>query len=37
MIFETARTVVRPWTGDDPDRVFDILRRDEVVRWLGRG
>ena len=37
MIFETERTVVRRWTDDDADRVFDILRRDEVVRWLGSG
>lgn len=37
MIFETERTGVRRWTDDDADRVFDILRRDEVVRWLGSG
>ena len=37
MIFETERTVVRRWTDDDADRVFDILRRDEVVRWLAVG
>ena len=24
MIFETERTVVRRWTDDDADRVFDI-------------
>jgi RimJ/RimL family protein N-acetyltransferase len=35
IIYETARTMVRHWTDDDADRVFDILRRDEVVRWLG--
>ena len=36
VVYETERTVVRHWADDDAARVFDILRRDEVVRWLGR-
>ncbi|HZM77760.1 MAG TPA: GNAT family N-acetyltransferase [Candidatus Limnocylindrales bacterium] len=39
MIFETERLIVREW-GDTPGelaRIFDIYRRDEVMRWLGGG
>jgi RimJ/RimL family protein N-acetyltransferase len=39
MIFETERLIVREW-GDTPRelaRIFDIYRRDEVMRWLGGG
>lgn len=32
---ETERLLLRPFADDDAARVFDILRRDEVVRWLG--
>jgi RimJ/RimL family protein N-acetyltransferase len=31
----TERLVVRPWRLDEADRLFDIYRRPEVVRWLG--
>jgi RimJ/RimL family protein N-acetyltransferase len=31
----TDRLVVRPWRLDDADRLFDIFRRREVVRWVG--
>jgi RimJ/RimL family protein N-acetyltransferase len=39
MIVETERLIVREW-GDTPGelaRIFDIYRRDEVMRWLGGG
>lgn len=35
MIFETPRLIVRLWTADDADRLFDIYSRWEVARWLG--
>lgn len=35
VIYETQRTTVRPWRDDEAERLFDILRRDEVARWLG--
>lgn len=35
MIFETDRTIVRPWRDTEADRLFDILRRPEVVQWFG--
>lgn len=35
VVFETERLVVRRWTEQDGDRVFDIYRRWEVSRWLG--
>jgi RimJ/RimL family protein N-acetyltransferase len=31
----TDRLVVRRWRPDERDRLFDIYRRPEVVRWLG--
>lgn len=34
-LVETTRLVVRPWRPDEADRLFDLLRRMEVVRWLG--
>jgi RimJ/RimL family protein N-acetyltransferase len=36
-VFETDRLVVRQWTESDADvaRVFDMLSRWEVARWLG--
>lgn len=39
MIFETERLIVREWTDTPGDlaRIFDIYRRDEVMRWLGGG
>jgi len=33
--FETDRIRARPWRTDEADRVFDIHRRWEVVKWLG--
>jgi RimJ/RimL family protein N-acetyltransferase len=35
LIAETERTRIRPWRPDEADRLFDLLRRWEVVRWLG--
>ena len=35
VIFETERTIVRLWTDDDADRIYDMLRRMEVAKWLG--
>jgi RimJ/RimL family protein N-acetyltransferase len=35
VIFETDRTIVRPWTEADADRIYDTLRRMEVAKWLG--
>jgi RimJ/RimL family protein N-acetyltransferase len=35
VIFETDRTIVRPWADADADRVYDTLRRMEVAKWLG--
>jgi RimJ/RimL family protein N-acetyltransferase len=32
----TPRLVIRPWRPDEADRLFDLLRRMEVVRWLSR-
>jgi RimJ/RimL family protein N-acetyltransferase len=34
-VITTDRLVVRPWRFDEADRLFDIYRRPEVVRWLG--
>ena len=31
----TERLVIRPWREDEAPRLLDILRRDEIVRWLG--
>lgn len=33
---ETERCWIRNWRPEDADRVFDIYRRSEVFRWLGR-
>ena len=35
VIFETERLVVRQWTHDDAETVYDIYARDEVARWVG--
>jgi RimJ/RimL family protein N-acetyltransferase len=35
VIFETDRTIVRPWRDQEADRVYDILSRMEVAKWLG--
>jgi RimJ/RimL family protein N-acetyltransferase len=31
----TDRVVMRPWTLDDADRLYDMRRRWEVVKWIG--
>ena len=31
----TDRLVIRPWREDEAPRLLDILRRPEIVRWLG--
>jgi RimJ/RimL family protein N-acetyltransferase len=36
VVVETERIVIRPWRRDEADRLFDLLRRIEVVKWLGR-
>ncbi len=33
----TERLVIRPWQRDEADRMYDMLRRTEVVRWFGGG
>jgi RimJ/RimL family protein N-acetyltransferase len=35
-ILETDRLVLRDWEDVDLDRVYDIYRRWEVMRWLGK-
>lgn len=35
VVAETPRLVIRPWRPEETARLFDILRRVEVVRWLG--
>jgi RimJ/RimL family protein N-acetyltransferase len=35
LVITTERLVIRPWRLDEADRLFDIYRRPEVVRWLG--
>jgi RimJ/RimL family protein N-acetyltransferase len=35
VIFETDRTIVRLWRDDEADRVYDMLGRMEVAKWLG--
>jgi hypothetical protein len=32
---DTARLRIRPWRPDEAARMFDIHRREEVVRWFG--
>jgi RimJ/RimL family protein N-acetyltransferase len=34
-VITTERLVVRPWRFDEADRLLDIYRRPEVVRWIG--
>jgi RimJ/RimL family protein N-acetyltransferase len=36
VVAETERVVIRPWQPDEADRLFDLLRRLEVVKWLSR-
>ncbi len=36
VVAETERVVIRPWQPDEADRLYDMLRRLEVVKWLGR-
>jgi RimJ/RimL family protein N-acetyltransferase len=36
-VARTPRLVIRPWRPDEADRLFDLLRRTEVVRWLSPG
>lgn len=36
VIAETDRVIIRPWRLHEADRLFDLLRRMEVVKWLGR-
>jgi RimJ/RimL family protein N-acetyltransferase len=31
----TERLVIRPWREDEASRLLDILRREEIVKWLG--
>lgn len=35
VVYETERLVVREWTDDEVDRVYDIYSRWEVARYLG--
>jgi RimJ/RimL family protein N-acetyltransferase len=35
VVAETERVVIRPWRPGEADRLFDMLRRTEVVRWFG--
>jgi RimJ/RimL family protein N-acetyltransferase len=35
VIAKTPRVVIRAWRPDEADRLFDLLSRTEVVRWLG--
>jgi RimJ/RimL family protein N-acetyltransferase len=39
MIFETERLLIHEWSDSPADlaRIFDIYRREEVMRWLGGG
>jgi RimJ/RimL family protein N-acetyltransferase len=36
IVAETERLLIRPWRLEEADRLFDLLGRIEVVRWLGR-
>lgn len=36
VIYETERLVVRELTDDDAEALYDMHRRDEVMRWLDR-
>lgn len=35
VVAETERVVIRPWHPEEADRLFDLLRRMEVAKWLG--
>ena len=35
VVAETDRIVIRPWRPEEADRLFDLLRRMEVARWIG--
>src|SRR5262245_45631635 len=35
VVAETERILIRPWREDEADRLFDLLRRMEVAKWLG--
>jgi RimJ/RimL family protein N-acetyltransferase len=34
VVAETPRIAIRPWRRDEADRLFDLLSRMEVVKWL---
>lgn len=34
-VFETERTIARPWHDDEAERMYDLYSRWEVSRWLG--
>jgi RimJ/RimL family protein N-acetyltransferase len=34
VVAETARVTIRPWHRDEADRLFDLLSRMEVAKWL---
>lgn len=36
-MIETDRLVLRPFTHDDAERLFDMFRRPDVARWSGNG
>jgi RimJ/RimL family protein N-acetyltransferase len=35
VVAETERIVIRQWRTEEVDRLFDLLRRMEVAKWLG--
>ena len=37
VVAQTGRIVIRAWRADEADRLFDLLSRDEVARWLSSG
>lgn len=36
-MIETDRLILRHWTHDDAERLFDMMSRVEVARWSGNG
>lgn len=36
-MIETERLILRPYTHDDAERLFDMMRRIEVAKWAGEG
>lgn len=36
-MIETERLILRHWTHDDADRLYDMMRRPEVARWSASG